>query len=145
MAEAIGVTRLVAERNQLQKRLMDSSHFQLTTAASRTTYVSALGVLGPPPSHCGNSNQSASDDSPIKRREKVLCYYCDEKFSPSHQCQRPQLFMIEDFDELSIYKDEPAETETESQEVVLEISFHAISGSSHPQTIRVLGRIGNKL
>ena len=52
--------------------------------------------------------------------------------------------MIEDFNELSIHKDEPAETKPGRQEVVPEISFHLISGSSHPQTIRVLGRIGNK-
>ncbi|KAL5751710.1 hypothetical protein ACOSQ2_022217 [Xanthoceras sorbifolium] len=31
-----------------------------------------------------------------ERREKGLCYYCNEKFIPDHSCQRPQFFMIED-------------------------------------------------
>ncbi|KAF3446038.1 hypothetical protein FNV43_RR11216 [Rhamnella rubrinervis] len=35
------------------------------------------------------SNQEARD-----RREKGLCYYCDDKYAPSHCCEHPQLFMI---------------------------------------------------
>ncbi|KAH7528958.1 hypothetical protein FEM48_Zijuj05G0132800 [Ziziphus jujuba var. spinosa] len=33
---------------------------------------------------------------------------------------------------------------TELQEVVSEISFHAIAGANHPQTIRVLGKLKNR-
>ena len=49
LADAIGVARLVAERNQLQKRLFDQSRFQSTVAAPRATSDSAPRVLGPTP------------------------------------------------------------------------------------------------
>ena len=32
-----------------------------------------------------------------KRREKGLCYYCDERYSRSHKCKSlPQLLLMED-------------------------------------------------
>lgn len=34
--------------------------------------------------------------------------------------------------------------EQEAHDTVLEISFHAIAGTEHPQTIRVLGKLKNK-
>lgn len=48
--------------------------------------------------------------------------------------------MIEDCND----KDEQVEAENEYTEILLEISFHAISGATHPQTIRVLGKLRNK-
>jgi hypothetical protein len=32
----------------------------------------------------------------------------------------------------------------ENQEAILEISFHAIAGTAHPQTLRVMGRLRSK-
>jgi len=31
-----------------------------------------------------------------------------------------------------------------SEEAIPEISFHALAGTTHPQTFRVIGRVGNK-
>lgn len=30
-----------------------------------------------------------------ERREKGLCYNCDEKFQADHRCSRPRLFLLE--------------------------------------------------
>ena len=39
---------------------------------------------------------------------------------------------------------EGSHLEQEHHEVIPEISFHAIAGTEHPQTIRVLGKLKNK-
>ncbi|KAH7524970.1 hypothetical protein FEM48_Zijuj06G0175700 [Ziziphus jujuba var. spinosa] len=67
------------------------------------------------------SNQEAKDHQP-----KGLCFNCNEKFTPSHHCQHPQLFMIEDSLEkdMDLQSDEATEDET-----MLEISIHAIEGA----------------
>lgn len=152
LADAIGIARLVEERNQLQKKPPDPSCSQPIIAASKTNSISAPGVLGPPPVQRGNSNANANPTS-FRRltnqearecREKGLCYYCDEKFTPGHRCQRPQLFMIEYVTHSSVDEDEQGKAEPNYHEVMPEFSFHAISGASHPQTIHVLGKLRNK-
>ncbi|GJR82533.1 retrovirus-related pol polyprotein from transposon 297 [Tanacetum coccineum] len=110
-------------------------------------------ILGPPP----NSRGHDIPDSETKFRrittqdaregqDKGLCYYCDEKFVPGHWCGRTQLFMIEDSLEVNRDDDRKVdfEPEIESQGVVPEISFHAISGTSHPRTLCVWGKLKNK-
>ncbi|GFS38385.1 hypothetical protein Acr_00g0057160 [Actinidia rufa] len=107
---------------------------------------SATGLLGPSPNHNLKPSNTTSS-APFKRitgqeararREKGLCYYCDEKYIPGHCCNNPQLFMIEDFPTT----DEPS-LEPNPTELVPEISYHAMTGTSHPQTIRVLGKLQN--
>lgn len=81
-------------------------------------------------------NQEAS-----KRREKGLCFYCDEKFTIGHRCQ---IYMIEEStlsETIDQYNDQ---VETEPMESLPEISFHTIERTKHPQTIRVIGKLRNK-
>ncbi|XP_065866587.1 cation/H(+) antiporter 2-like [Euphorbia lathyris] len=150
LVDAIGVTRLVDERNQLQKRPSDSNLAQPSPTAPKTSSNVAPGILGPPPVPRGNPSlnplvvRRITNQEAKEHREKGLCYYCDEKFVPGHRCKRPQLFMIEDCNQLNNVKDDPIEAESEYQEFLPEISFHAISGASHPRTICVLGKFRNK-
>ncbi|KAL5856752.1 hypothetical protein ACOSQ3_004210 [Xanthoceras sorbifolium] len=78
------------------------------------------------------------------KRERGLCFYCDEKFTPGHRCIRPQLFMMEDVQPGGDADDVDMEIEATSEEAIPEISFHALAGTIHPQTFRVIGRIGNR-
>lgn len=39
---------------------------------------------------------------------------------------------------------EPLVTHQTTEEILPEISFHAIVGTNHPQTLRVIGKLGNK-
>ncbi|GFS41305.1 hypothetical protein Acr_00g0073660 [Actinidia rufa] len=98
LSEAIGIARLVEERNSLQKK---------PTAS----------LLGPPP-HLKNIPVAEISPPPFKRstdqearirQEKGLCFYCDEKYRPGHRCNKPQLFMIED----SLFLEPHAESYTE--------------------------------
>lgn len=74
------------------------------------------------------------------RREKGLCFNCDEKFRPGHHCKK--LFVIE-----GIYAEEEeendGETELPAEELeptaegigVPKISLNALTGVSTPQTM----------
>lgn len=83
------------------------------------------------------------------RREKGLCFNCDEKFSPGHKCVSNSFVLI-------MEEDEPQETNTilnpcESKLLLepepnltlnqAQISFHALLGHLAPETLRLVGRI----
>lgn len=142
LAEAIGVARLMEEKNQIQRRTILPFRSIFATKPGPNP---SGGILGPSPSSNVRPTQSAPGPQRITteeardRREKGLCYYCDEKFSPGHRCERPQLFMMEDTGEASFDMENG-----ETMPKVPEISFHAIAGTDHPQTLRVLGRLKNK-
>jgi hypothetical protein len=152
LADTIGVARLIEERNQLQRRPTQPLRFQPTYAAAKTSSNPVAGVLGPPPSqrhNQGSNNPPANfrritNQEARERREKGLCYYCDEKFVPGHRCARPQLFMIEDSPQTNIEDVEINQPDQEPSEFLPEISFHAITGTEHPQTLRVLGKLKSK-
>ncbi|CAL5444953.1 unnamed protein product [Camellia sinensis] len=131
LADTIGAARLIEERNALQKKGNSSFRPQVAAFTPRSFPNNTVGVLGPPPtSKVGQTLANApvpirriTSQEARERREKGLCYYCDEKFNPGHCCQRPKPDMIE---------------------LLPEISFHAIAGTTHPQTFRVVGKLQNK-
>ncbi|KAL5785695.1 hypothetical protein ACOSQ2_008087 [Xanthoceras sorbifolium] len=109
LTEVICVARLVEERNGLQKKGVTNFRGKITSQEVR------------------------------KRREKGLCYYCDERFIPGNSCQRPQMVMIEDMEDINEETQEGL-NEQSHEELIPKISFHAIAGTTHPQTIRLQGR-----
>ncbi|KAH9651124.1 hypothetical protein KPL70_026631 [Citrus sinensis] len=151
LTDAIGVARLIEERNNLQKKASSSFRPSTTTGVQRAVPNTSTGLLGPFPT--SKINQSSSNSSirfrritnqeARERREKRLCYYCDEKFLPGHRCQSPQLFMIEDSPQHDCLET-IEEVKQDIGESIPEISYHAIAGTEHPQTIRVLGKLKNK-
>nr|TKR84798.1 hypothetical protein D5086_0000254370 [Populus alba] len=67
------------------------------------------------------------------------------EFIPGHRCQQPQLFMICDTnDQDSMEQSELLQVAEDQKAAVLEISFHAIAGTAHPQTLWVMGRLRSK-
>ena len=83
------------------------------------------------------------------RREKGLCYFCDEKFSFNHKCPNRQLLLLQ-------YKTDDAELECHDSEdkfdsmadnsnVVIEdhhLSLNALKGGMGVSTIRFMAYIG---
>ncbi|XP_077224918.1 uncharacterized protein LOC143858163 [Tasmannia lanceolata] len=76
------------------------------------------------------------------RRDRGLCYNCDERYTPGHRCKRQQIFML-DLEEDGSDGEELVEPEQqisgESEEP--QISVHALSGSTSHQTMRIRGYI----
>jgi hypothetical protein len=83
-----------------------------------------------------------------KRREKGLCFGCNEKFTPGHRCQKPQAFFIEAYtiedDELLDFTEVPEENKYVEEEEPL-ISLHAIAGCNGPKTMRIKATIGKRV
>jgi hypothetical protein len=102
LSESISVAHLIKERNQFQKKT--SNHFRLAAPPfhPRQQQNSTVGILGS--SHSQRTSQTTGTFSgPVRqltgqeareRREKGLCFYCDERYVPRHRCSRPQLFMM---------------------------------------------------
>ncbi|KAH7545445.1 hypothetical protein FEM48_Zijuj01G0094700 [Ziziphus jujuba var. spinosa] len=147
LAEAIGVARLIEERNYLHRRTTTNLRAIPTAVTPKVNINPTPRLLGPPLVTRNNSirpgpaARRVSAQEARERREKGLCYYCDEKFAPGHRCMKPQLFMIEDSLETEEEENVPQE---DDQDVIPEIYFHAISGTDHPQTLRVTGRIKSR-
>lgn len=152
LSDTIGVARLIEERNQLQRKPTQAACSQSTVITQRPRLNPTAGVLGPPPNQRPNQNpvtppatfRRITNQEARERRERGLCYYCDEKFTPGHRCERPQLFMIEDLPYLGSEDVNGVQFEQDTQETIPEISFHAMAGTEHTQTLRVSGKLKNK-
>ena len=88
------------------------------------------------------------------RREKNLCYYCDERYRPGHKCKREFMLLIAkpndpetngiDLNNLLHTKDptpnEPDPTDLPDTNPT-QISLHALVGQVIPQTLKVMGHV----
>ncbi|PNX83618.1 transposon Ty3 gag-pol polyprotein [Trifolium pratense] len=90
-----------------------------------------------------------SPEEMATRREKVLCYNCDETFTPTHKC-KGRFFLLISEDEIDADKLQPSPSidppTIDPPQIATEpsdgqISFHALSGCTDPATIRIAGRI----
>ena len=149
VADAMGLSQLVEEKLSLQRLVSPSTRvasFNNSPSKAQPT----AGLLGPAPSQrlalpAPSPVRRLSGAEARERREKGLCYYCDERYAPGHQCSRPQLFMISEVDDVEEGDNQGDEAdESPPDEVPAEISFHAISGTILPQTLRLPGKIRNK-
>ncbi|XP_027905965.1 uncharacterized protein LOC114165577 [Vigna unguiculata] len=106
-----------------------------------------------PPQSSPNTN-----NPPIKRlstaelqnrREKGLCYYCDDKYKPGHKCKKQFMLLIAESEDAEGDLTRLLQAETQDQtdppnpldNVAAQISFNALLGHSIPRTLRVLGHI----
>nr|TKR79527.1 hypothetical protein D5086_0000271510 [Populus alba] len=103
LSECISVAHLIEERNQFQRRT--SNPFRAAASSGQLRQqTSTMGLLGHAPSQRPSQASHASSGTARRltgqeareRREKGLCFYCDEKYVPGHRCSRPQLFMMVD-------------------------------------------------
>ena len=87
------------------------------------------------------------------RREKGLCIFCDEVYTPGHSSKhkRSQIYVMEcDDDELSFSEsdDEPDDqltaVATIKEESTPVISVNALNGSSTFNCMRVIGQYGKR-
>lgn len=67
-----------------------------------------------------------------KRREKGLCFNCDEKFVTGHRCKMKQAYLIEP---VSSSEEDAPEMENKGEDAA--ISIHAMAGTSGPRTMRL--------
>jgi len=151
LSESISVAHLIEERNQFQKKTSSQFRPAAPPFHPRPQQSSIAGLLVPSPSQ-RTSQTTDTFSGPIRRltgqearerREKGLRFYCDERYVPGHRFSRPQLFMMVDVQPNEEEDDVDIDIEP-SEEAIPEISFHALAGTAHPQTFRIIGRVGNR-
>lgn len=82
------------------------------------------------------------------RREKGLCFNCDDKFQPSHKCKAKFLMMLStdekflasDGQQEDLYNNPQNFQEPHSPNS--QVSLYALEGTVHSKTSRILGWIG---
>ena len=86
------------------------------------------------------------------RREKGLCYFCDEKFSFNHKCPNRQFLLLQsenDDAELEFHDSKDKfDSVADNAEVILEdhhLSLNALKGGMGVGTIRFMAYIGKLL
>ncbi|GMJ09877.1 hypothetical protein HRI_004656900 [Hibiscus trionum] len=99
----------------------------------------------PPPSAATNTSLQPRRLSAAEvqlRREKGLCFYCDEKFTPGHKCKSPQLFLLDDECEDHVEPSvQPSEQSPDDSNEHPWVSFNALAGCYTPNTLRVTGTV----
>jgi hypothetical protein len=82
-----------------------------------------------------------------ERKEKGLCFNCDNKYSKGHKCGEKKLFYI-DCEEEEEQEQEPSQDENveaiSSEDLTPTISCNALAGISTPQTLKIEGYIKKK-
>ncbi|XP_026383997.1 uncharacterized protein LOC113279516 [Papaver somniferum] len=83
------------------------------------------------------------------RKDKGLCYNCDEFYRHGHKCKTQQLFMLIADDELdeqgALSNDDVSDASHSGSESPIEISLHALTGTTTHETIRIDGHINKHL
>jgi len=111
------------------------------TPVSQTVKSTSLPPLLPTPTHSTFNPNNVKKLSPAEvqlRREKGLCFTCDEKYSLNHKCPNKHYFflqIVEDENLLStednnIIAPEPPDPVTQSETLEHHLSFNALKGSS---------------
>jgi hypothetical protein len=82
-----------------------------------------------------------------ERKEKGLCFNCDNKYSKGHKCREKKIFYI-DCEEEEHQEQEPSQDENveaiSPEELTPTISCNALAGISTPQTLNIEGYIKKK-
>lgn len=78
------------------------------------------------------------------KREKGLCYCCDEKYSPGHRCRNKELHILvvqgeEGGEELPEESAEGEEEEAVGE--MVELSINSVVGLTTPKTMKLKGAI----
>jgi hypothetical protein len=108
----------------------------------------SLPPLLPTPNQKPMSIKNISPAEMQIRRDKGLCYFCDEKFSHAHRCPNRRLMMLQ------LTKEDEEETQDPDPPDDLNqgfadddnqhhLSLNAMKGNNGVGTIRFTGRVGN--
>lgn len=115
-----------------------------TTTTSTTTTAQPLSLPSSTPPNPKVHFRNLSPDEMAARREKGLCYNCDEKWHASHKCKGRFFFIIADDDDddaMSIPPPIESPPPEPSDDSAVQISFNALSGTPAPESLRLFGSI----
>jgi hypothetical protein len=138
LTSAVGLARLYEARLLSQWRSPSSFEPRRTTGPPNAPPLPSVNLVRSRAPVVRRLNPAELKD----RRDRGLCFNCDDKFSPGHRCKK--LFLIEGVYEEEAGHSSPAgegEVEEEEEFEIPEISLQAISGVPTPKTMRISGTI----
>ncbi|KAG8388303.1 hypothetical protein BUALT_Bualt02G0111500 [Buddleja alternifolia] len=100
-----------------------------------------------PPEHSQPTRRLLTAAEMRARREKNLCYNCDEVYVPGHRCKNRQIFLIMTEEEEEAYTADANQIEFQDEGVALEdmtVSLNAMSGTTNMNTLRMRGTSYNQ-
>ncbi|KAF8393178.1 hypothetical protein HHK36_021419 [Tetracentron sinense] len=117
-----------------------------STEASRQTFGGNSSIVKP-----YGEVRRLTDSELQKKRDKGLCYRCNDKWAPGHHCKKKELnvLLTHDVDEGEIREVEEfdeVEHEMETAEItqVVEVSLNSVVGLTTPKTMKLKGMIGKQ-
>ena len=150
LTQAVSLAKLQEEKLADRTPYSAKSTYSAAPAVVPTTTGSSFRpTLSVAPPKTSPAIKRLSPDELQARRDKGLCYNCDEKFLSGHRCKRLFHLLIvqpneqeEDVSTLQL-QGEPTENpiQCEPESDPAQISLHALMGHSIPQTLRVVGRM----
>ncbi|KAL0355855.1 UNVERIFIED_CONTAM: hypothetical protein Sradi_4032400 [Sesamum radiatum] len=78
-----------------------------------------------------------------ERKEKNLCYKCDEPYIPGHRCKIRQVHMLLTEEEAKAYEEEEDQAEGVQEEEDAIVLVHTMGGNTNSQTLRINVRVAN--
>lgn len=124
---------------------------------------SPLPLLPSPPKPLPLPVRRLSPEELASRRERGLCFYCDEKYNRDHRCASRFFLLVADEDpdddplnpniSPSIspnpprpdITNNPSPTHLQPDPPLAQISLHALSDHTAPKTLRMTGRISQQI
>ncbi|XP_057775458.1 uncharacterized protein LOC130994433 [Salvia miltiorrhiza] len=84
-----------------------------------------------------------------EKRERGLCFHCDQKWNPAHRCKSKGTVMLLEGDDIEPSEDieptEPADHSLDETLIMGDISsLHSLSGATHPRSLRLWGTTLNQ-
>jgi hypothetical protein len=159
LVAAFGLAKLQEEYIQSSKRPLRTSSFpyprqQHWSSPAPQLPASSSQLALPTKNSAGLPIQKISAAQMKDRREKGLCYYCDDRWVQGHRCKSPRLYLLSglaipsDDTGDDVYYDSSDAVEPVPEFDVVEckdpeISLNAISGSLGAKSMRLLGSLQN--
>ncbi|WVZ13294.1 hypothetical protein V8G54_017824 [Vigna mungo] len=134
-------------RPDIQREVLAFQPVSFSEAADSTIPVSRASpsiqrqALLPPPATPTVPFKHLSDLEMQNRRDRGLCYNCDEKYNPGHRCKSRFFFLVHD-DEETIPFDHPPDDSIDSTiPDSAQLSLNALSGHFNSKMFCVTGHI----
>jgi hypothetical protein len=160
LVKAVSLAKVYEEKYNSNPKTQKPNHTNFSTNKNfpnkpETSTRNSTPILNTPPTRPMSQfqkNPNIKRISPAEmqlRRDKGLCYWCDDKFSFTHRCPNRQLMLLH-YDDT---EDEPdIEVETQPPDITTNspttnlpehhLSFNAMKGTSHMGILRFSGSIG---
>ncbi|CAA0359373.1 unnamed protein product [Arabidopsis thaliana] len=142
LQQVFDLARLSDEQLQAQKKAFTPPHYPSTP----TSAIGSRGLL-PTPTHRPLQPRDPQTPTPkrlswdeMKRKQSLgLCFSCDERYAPGHECKTSQLLLM-----LGEDPEDEEDDEEFHEAVEPEITLHALSGWDSSKTIHVQAMINRQ-